>query len=137
MKFEGFKLSGIHLETTDQSFDLHNCFDFVGFDYDIASRALSLRWKPSSYASANEQCSLTVAFRNVIHFSATPRESAIPFTEDDCLDFIGFVQPDPLTEHNLQIASPPTPNEHYVFNFMSGLSLRVYAEVVECQIRSI
>ena len=119
MKFDGFNLQTIYLNTERESFDLHNCFDFIGFEYDISSRTLSLHWKPSSCAPACEHRCIMIVFHQVTHFSACPRDPAIPFTEDDCLENVCFPQID----------------SECLFSFMSGFSFRVNAELAQCIIQ--
>ncbi len=112
MEFEGFTLTEVYLETPSEKFDLHNCFDFTGFSYAVESRTLSLRWVPNEYAKADEQRRLLVELHAVSHFSCTPRDPAMPFTEDTCLSSI-WQEPPAL---------------QYVFEFMSGFCIRVSAE---------
>ena len=135
MKLDGFNLYQIYLATDLESFDLHNCFNFVGLDYDVALSTLRLRWKPSSYAPPDEHRAITVTFQQVTHFSAQPRDPAMPFTEDDCLSDICFVAPDAPTSDCYSTDVPPTPDMHYVFTFMSRFSFRVHADNAQCEIQ--
>jgi hypothetical protein len=117
----------IYLETGSGSFDLHNCFDFVGFTYDPAAQTARLRWMPSRYGSAEQRRSLVVEFSGVTHLSATPRDPEIPFSEDTCLSAVGGVGPfDPT----LEVYSEVLHGWHHVFTFMSGFVLRIGAESV-------
>jgi hypothetical protein len=135
MKLDGFKLHSIYLDRGGESFDLHNCYDFIGFDYDISSRTLRLRWTPSTYAPPGERRPITVTFQQVTHFSAQPRDRQIPFTQDDCLSDVCFVLPDAHTDECFSTESTPTSDLHYVFSFMSGFAIRVHAESAVCQIQ--
>ncbi len=135
MKLDGFKLHSIYLDTDSESFDLHNCFDFIGLDYDVSAQTLRLRWTPSAYAPPGERRCITVTFQQVTHFSAEPRDPEIPFTEDDCLESICFAQPDSPTGSCFDTESAPTPDLHYVFSFMSRFSFRVHADNAQCQIQ--
>jgi hypothetical protein len=112
MQFEGFKFSGSDLETATDKLDLHNCFDFAGFSYAVESRTLSLRWVPNEYAKPGEQRRLLVDIHAVSHLSCSPRDSAMPFTEDTCLSSI-WQEP---------------PAMHYVFEFISGFRINVSGE---------
>ena len=113
MQLEGFKFDDSYLETPSERFDLHNCFDFTGFAYDVSGRTLSLRWIPNEYAQAGEQRRILVEFHGVSDFSCEPRDSAMPFTEDICLS---------------SVWCEPVPDGRYVFQFMSGFVLRVHGE---------
>ncbi len=113
MQLEGFKLEDIYLETPSERFDLHNCFDFTGFAYDVSARSLSLHWIPNEYAQAGEQRNIFVEFHGVSDFSCEPRDSSMPITEDTCLS---------------SVWCEPAPDGHQVFQFMSGFVLRVCGE---------
>src|SRR5437660_9678919 len=114
----------IYLETDTQSFDLHNCFDFVGFIYDPIARTARLRWIANEYASADQCRSLVVELRSVTHLSATPRDSEMPFSEDTCLSAVGGVGP---SDPTLEVYSEVPHGWHHVFTFMSGFVLRIGA----------
>jgi hypothetical protein len=113
MKLDGFTFRDIYLETADESFDLHNCFDFTGFAFDVPTRTLSLRWIPNQYATVGEHRRILVEFHGVSRFSCEPRDSAMPFAEDTCLSRVWYES---------------TPELDYVFQFMSGFTLRANAE---------
>ena len=127
MKLERFKFREIYLEADGERFDLHNCFDFVGFTYDVSARQFSLRWCPNEYAPAGERRCILVEFRDVIHLSIEPRDPAIPFTEDDCLSFIGYASPGSEVGEAM-MPEQPTPEMHLVFCFISQMRLRIYAD---------
>ena len=118
----------IYLHTASASFDLHNCFDFVGFSYDTTTRAARLRWKANEYAAAHLPHILAVEFRGVSHLSATPRYAARPFLEDLCLTAVGAIEAFEPTAAGV-CSDVPTGWDH-VFTFMSGFVLRIGAESV-------
>jgi hypothetical protein len=115
MQFEGFKFNDIYLETENDSFDLHNCYNFTGFSFNLPSRVLSLRWAPNGYAKRGETRRIRVEFHGVSQFSCDPQDSAMPFTEDDCVTTIYF---DTILA------------EYCVFVFMSGFTIKVCSERV-------
>ena len=135
MKLDGFKLHSIYLDTDSESFDLHNCFDFIGLEYDVSARTLRLRWTPSAYAPQGEQRSITVTFQQVTNFFAEPRDPEMPFTEDDCLSDVCFALPEAPTDECFSTDATPTPDLDYVFTFMSGFSFRVHSDHAQCQIQ--
>jgi len=117
MQLEGFTFrDNIYIEIPGDFFDLHNCFDLVGFTYAVSSRTLSLRWIPNQYAKEGENRRILVEFHGVSRLSCEPRDSAQPFTEDDCLSSVWCDTPEPTSETN------------YVFQFMSGFMLKVNGE---------
>jgi hypothetical protein len=116
----------IYLNAGSESFDLHNCFDFVAFTYEPSSKVARLRWIPNG--AVPQSRSLVVEFHGVTHFSATPRDPEIPFSEDTCLSAVGGIAPsDPTLEG---IYSEVPQGWHHVFTFMSGFVLRIGAESV-------
>ena len=132
MKFERCKFRDIYLETDSESFDLHNCFDFAGFSYELSTRSLSLRWLPTSYTPPNQRRELFIEMHDVFHISASPRDPAMPFTEDSCLHFAGFLPPDAPTMASGAVDA--LPGWHHIFSFTSGFLLRVGAETVLCRV---
>ncbi len=130
MKLEHCRFRDIYLETDSESFDLHNCFDFIGLTYDLLTRTLSLRWLSPSDAPPDQRRVLTVEMRGVFHLSATPRDPELPFSEDPCLHCVGFLPPDAPTMQSGEFEAPP--EWHYIFTFMSGFILRVGAETLLC-----
>src|SRR4051812_15578439 len=93
MQLEGFKFQSIYLEAENESFDLHNCFDFMGFTYDGSTRLLSLRWVPNEYSPKGERRHIVVEFHGVSHLSIEPRDPRMPFTEDTCLSAVSYALP--------------------------------------------
>lgn len=135
MQLRGFRFhSDIYLRTGNESFDLHNCFDFAGFAYDIAKRTVTLRWVPNRHAPAGEQRLMVVEFQGVSHFSAEPRDPAVPFTEDDCLSGVRYVPANAPTSAGFP-CEEASPDFHCVFDFMSGFSLRVFGESAMVRIK--
>ena len=118
----------IYLETDSESFDLHNCFDFVGFSYDVPNRTVTLRWIPNQYASTAQRHPLVVEMRGVSHLSSSARDPDLPFSEDACLNSVGLIPPSAPILDSVQDNAPP--GWHHVFTFMSGLMLRIGAESV-------
>lgn len=128
LSIAGCKFREIYLETESESFDLHNCFDFVGFTYDVTARTAQLGWIPNEYASAKQRRSLFVEMRGVVHLSSAPRDPEMPFSEDSCLASVGLIPPSAPMLDSAQSDAPP--DWHHVFSFMSGFMLRIGAEAV-------
>jgi len=126
------RFSEIYLHAESESFDLHNCFDFVGFSYDVAKRTVMLRWIPNQHASLEQGRSLVVEMRGVFHFSSSPRDPKLPFSEDACLNSVGLIPPKAPMLDSVQDNAPS--DWHHVFEFTSGFMLRVGAESV-CLLR--
>ena len=127
MHLERFSFRDIYLEADGGRFDLHNCFDFAGFTYDVSTRVLTMRWLPNEYGPADEHRSIGVEFHGVLHLSIEPRDSALPFSEDDCLSFVAYASPDSAVGEAVPYEQPNA-DKHLVFCFMSEMRLRVYAD---------
>jgi hypothetical protein len=126
LKDRACRFGGIYLHTESGRFDLHNCFDFVGFTYDVAKRIVTLRWIPNQYASPEQRRRLIVELRGVFHFSSSPRDPEIPLSEDACLNSVGLIPPAAPMLDSAQETAPP--DWHHVFAFTSGFMLRIGAE---------
>src|SRR5215203_4600010 len=85
MRLEAFKFREHLLVTGGDAFDLHNDFDFVGFDYAVDARRLLLQWHGSR--------EIMITFERLSYLSIEPRDPDVPFTEDDCLSFIAYASP--------------------------------------------
>jgi hypothetical protein len=133
MILKDFKIAkdNIALEQSEVYMDLHNSYDFSGFAYDVAHREVKLSWRRASGAwvseSLPEHICLTLA--GVYLFKAKEREPAMPFTEDDCLDTIGFLWNQRVEEmggyHSFE---PKEDCTHMSLEFMSGFALKIGAE---------
>ena len=133
MKLEGFSIAKdcIALERGSDYFDLHNNFDFQGLAYSSAQRTLELRWSrgAGNWVKPTEPSELRLVFAGVYLFKAHERDAEIPFTEDDCLDSIGFIWDNLLSEmHGYTSNQSGEGCMHLNAMFMSGFSIKVGAE---------
>ena len=55
------------IEIAGRHIDLHNNFDFVGFDYNVADREIKLQWKKTNgdWVDKNEFSSLVLTHKGV------------------------------------------------------------------------
>jgi hypothetical protein len=135
MKLVGFSISEdfIALQRSPDRYDLHNNFDFQGLSYDPTQRTLDLRWRRGvgDWVKPTEPSELLLSFAGVYLFKAQERDPAIPFTEDDCLDSIGFIWDDLVAEMRGFTSNQPEEGcTHLVATFMSGFSIKVGADSV-------
>ena len=133
MKLCNFRIANdnIAFEQAGCYFDLHNCFDFKGFSYDVSLKAIKLRWTKNSgdWVPADSPVSLELTICGIYLFKARERNAEIPFTEDDCLSNIGFLW-DELTDEMEGFYSnePEEKCTHLTIQFESGLSLKIGGE---------
>lgn len=136
MRLRDFELMSIDLELGDAVYDLHNNFDFSGFSYDVPRRELVLRWVRSKgeCVPADSPSQIVVTAHGVTYLAASPRSPEMPFSEDDCLNCVSVVGANQPAEESFITAEAPSPELHYVLQFMSGFTLRVQAEEATCRI---
>jgi hypothetical protein len=74
-------------------FDLHNNFDFVGYEYRPTEKKARFDWVRSDgdWVPEGLPARLALLFEGVSNFAAKRRDDEMPFTEDDCLSSISFL----------------------------------------------
>lgn len=77
---------------------------------------------------------IVITMCGVSYLAASPRDPAMPYSEDDCLNCVSFVEPTNTTDECFITPAPAAPELHYVFQFMSGFALRVQAEEALCKV---
>lgn len=136
MRLVGFRLLDIYLTVAGTSFDLHNNFDFTGFEYDTAARKLLLNWRKGlgAWLPTTDPQTIQIELLEVSHFSASPRVEGRSPSDDECLDCVSFIEPTQHIDESFTTSAPPADDWHYAFQFESGLVLRVKAEEAKCHI---
>ena len=135
MKLIGFSIAKdcIALKYGADRFDLHNSFKLQGMAYSPAQRTLELFWQRGTgdWVKATEPAELRLAFAGVYLLKAHERDPELPFTEDDCLDSIGFIWNDMLEEMRGYTSNEPKDGcTHLIARFTSDFSIKVGAESV-------
>jgi hypothetical protein len=133
MKLVGFSIAKdcIALERGADYFDLHNNFDFQGLTYNPTQKILELQWRRGTgdWVKPTEPSELRLTFSGVHLFKTHERDPTVPFTEDDCLDSIGFIWDDLAAEMQGYTSNQPGDGcNHLNATFMSGFSIKVGAE---------
>ena len=133
MRLNGFCISEdfIALECDQKRYDLHNNFVFQGLTYSSEQRTLNLLWRRGrgDWVNPAEPAELRLSFARVYLFKTQERNSELPFTEDNCLDSIGFMWDDLAAEMQAFTSSEPKDGcTHLIANFVSGLSIKIGAE---------
>jgi hypothetical protein len=132
MQLTGFSIAEdfIALECASHRFDLHNNFDFQGMSYSPKQRTLELHWRrgTGSWVKPLDPTELSLNFEGVYLFKAQERDPEMPFTEDDCLDSLGFIWDDLVAEMRAFTSNRATDGcSHFIANFTSGFSIKVGA----------
>ncbi len=128
---------GIYLVQPPHELDMHNNYDFLGFDYSVEHRTLLMRWRRSqgAWVASNAPSSVTVEFREVSELRFQPRDSALPFTEDDCVSSFGYWTDEDWAD-GLIDTPRPDPNWLTAVDFMSGAMLAVQASSAHARIEA-
>ena len=139
MKLIGFSIAEdfVAIEYKTDRFDLHNNFDFQGLSYSPVQRTLELNWRRGlgEWVRPTEPSDLSISFTGVYLFKTQERDPALPFTEDACLDSLGFMWDDLATEMRAFTSNQPRDGcTHFTANFMSGFSVKVGAESAILQV---
>ncbi len=125
-------VDGIYLVQGSYELDLHNNFDFKNLEYSIAERKLVLTWERSKgdWVSLDTPKVLTIEFKEVSEFRFMPRDSEMPFTEDDCINSFGYWVDEDWADGVIMVEPNQTAEPQWLtaIDFMSGAVVAVQAE---------
>lgn len=131
-------VDGIHLVQSSHELDLHNDFIFQNLDYSVAERKLVLNWVCSKgqWVSEGTPNSVTIEFNEVGEFRFMPRDSELPFTEDDCISSFGYWVDEDWVEGIITLAPNQKAEPHWLtaIEFMSGAVIAIQAESANAKI---
>ncbi|TJY67122.1 hypothetical protein FAZ19_09565 [Sphingobacterium alkalisoli] len=119
--------------------DLHNNFDFVNFDYNVAEREIKLHWKKSNgdWVDENELSSLILTHSAVTFLKVIEQDEKSTYADDSCVGEITFF-PSTAREINDSIVPQSKPNhgDDILYLFENGLVIRIHCEEIELVARS-
>jgi hypothetical protein len=122
------------IEIAGRHIDLHNNFDFVGFDYNIANREIKLYWRKSSgdWVDKNEFTSLVLTHKAVTYLKVIDQDENSTYEDDNCLDEITFF-PSTAREINDSIIPQSKPNDEddILYFFENGQRIRIHCKEIE------
>jgi hypothetical protein len=122
------------IEIAGRYVDLHNNFDFVGFDYNVADKKIKLQWKKSNgdWVDKNEFSSLVLTHLGVTFLRVFDQDKKSTYEDDSCLGEITFF-PSTEREINDSIVSQPKPNDKddILYFFENGQLIRIQCEQIE------
>ncbi len=117
--------------------DLHNNFDFVGFDYNVLEREIKLNWKKSSgdWVDINELSNLVLTHKTVTFLKVIDQDEESNYEDDSCLGEITFF-PSTAREINNSIVPQSKPNDgdDILYFFENGQRIRIHCEQVELSV---
>jgi hypothetical protein len=124
-------VDGIYLVQEGYELDLHNNFNFTNLDYSVEQRKLVLNWQRSKgeWVSSDTPNALVIEFKEVTEFRFMPRDSEMPFTEDDCINSFGYWVDEDWAEGVIMVEPNQKAEPQWLtaIDFMSGAVLAVQA----------
>lgn len=118
--------------------DLHNNFDVVGFEYNLAAREIKLNWKKSSgdWVDKNELSSLVLLHKAVTFLKVIDQDERSNYDDDSCLGEITFF---PSTDRELNDSiipqSKPNDGDDIIYFFENGQHIRIHCEQIELSVK--
>lgn len=135
MRAENFLvIDSVAIEYDGSYLDLHNNFDFTALTYEVSTRRVALEWRKNSgeWARNENYEKFKLLFENVSVFYVYTRNSSKPFSEDDCLSYIGYLHPDDVELMEGFLPPEQSGNDyHLIFGFESGLVIKLYSENIK------
>jgi hypothetical protein len=123
----------IALVYKDRYIDLHNCFDFIGFQFDNISRCLKLNWTKSNgdWVKNDELRSLILHHKKVSSLKIIEREVGVLFTEDTCLADMSFAPEDDDETYSLHDIKIPKIGDKIKYIFQNQQVICIECEEIE------
>jgi hypothetical protein len=125
-------IDGIYLVQDGYELDLHNNFDFKSIEYSVSERKVVLRWVLSNgdWGIAETPKALAIEFGGVSEFRFMPRDSDVPFTEDDCINSIDYWVDEDWADGVIMVEPNQKVEPQWLtaIDFMSGAVIAVQAE---------
>ncbi len=118
----------------DLYFDLHNDFDFTGFEYRVLERKARFEWQGTSRLVSELPARLTLTFEEVASLVVHRRDDEMPFTEDDCLHCMSYLPPELASIFDIACPDHRSDDEHFSFCFQAGAGIKVWAKSVWHQV---
>lgn len=125
------------IEIAGRLIDLHNNFDFVGFDYNVSDREIKLNWKKSSgdWVDKNEFSSLVLTHKGITFLKVIEQDEKSTYEDDSCLGEITFF-PSTAREINDSIVPQTKPNDgdDILYFFENGQQIRINCKEIELSV---
>ena len=118
-----FSSGDIEIVVEGRRFDLHNDFGLESYAFEASPRRLTLKW-----TSRHSRERLKLVFEGVSYLWVSPRDPAVPPTDDDCLQFIGFQRLAGETATSFLDDVSVRPDDLMILSFQSDWEMKVQAE---------
>lgn len=127
--------AGYLLAWSDIEVDLHNDYDFVGFEHSVEKSVFTLVWTRTkgSWVAENAPERISVSFSGLSFLKI--RHETESLGEPSTLEFAGYlhVEDSDLMDGYLERAEV-TGDHHHIFVFDGGLAIKLGAESVEVHV---
>src|SRR5687767_9311737 len=112
--------------------DLHNDFDFIGFEYQPTDQKARLSWRrgDGDWIAKRRPTEFFLLFAGVRSFTVRKRDTEMPFSEDSCLQHVTFAPADFADDYDAIFPTYRALEEHLSLAFMSGFGVKIWAESV-------
>lgn len=117
--------------------DLHNDYNFEGFKYSVSSTVpvLEMKWikfsrKDDEFA-LNKLSGFKLVFNAVSLLMVAGRDDEMEFSEDKCIDVIGFLTQEDRHDMNSFSEKQIFENDDMVMIFRGGQTFKINADKVE------
>lgn len=126
----------IAIVAEDTYYDLHNCFDFVGFEYRPTEKKARMEWRrgTGAWVSGDLPIKLVLSFTDVTNFASHRRDDEMPFTEDSCVASVTFLPSELANNFEAICPGHRSDDEHLSLRFQSGSGIKVWAESVKIEV---
>ena len=118
--------STVDLLYGDQSYDLHNDFDAVMIEHDLAQNSLTLWWKESKKPTKDKGL-VCIRFASLQSLSLRGLDEGMPRKEDCRLSFMGYLRPEDDSMDGFLPEELAKEGFRMIFCFEGGLAVKVYA----------
>ena len=116
--------STIELASQGQSYDLHNDFDAIKVELDIANNLITIFWR--SLRCQNALAS--IRFEGLQSLALKGFDISMPREEDRRLSFMGYLHPDDVEIMDGFLPEEgPMKDSPMIFCFEGGLAIKVFA----------
>jgi hypothetical protein len=115
--------------------DLHNNFDFIGYEYDVASGQIILKWTKSKGVriKENEFRNLHLIHTHVTYLTISYDNKILEFPDDEkCLSDVSFFpSEDRQTNNRVVLQEIPKETDDIIYLFQTEHFIRIGCDKIE------
>ncbi len=127
----------IALVASGAYYDLHNCFDFVGYEYQPTARVARFSWERTDgpWVPDDLPQELSLVFEEVSNLAVRMRDDEKPYSEDDCVEAISFLPREQAHDFDSICPDHRSLDEHFMILFESDACVKIWATRVFLEIK--